>query len=515
MARILRQYQTDLIVGAREAFMRYMRVLLVLATGGGKTVIFSEIVRGAEQKGKAATIIVHREELVTQASMSLAENGLTHRIIAPAKVIRDTMRDHINAYGKSFIHPATDVVVASVQTLVRNFDKLPDPDLIVVDEAHHATAGSWLKVLQRYPNAKVLGVTATPERLDGKGMNNVFEVLVKGISVQELIEQGFLCVPRIFSPPVNVDFAAMHTQFGDYKRDELEDAMSEGAIIGCALEHYKQICDGVPAIAFCVSVRHAEQVAEKFREAGYRAIALDGNTDKTVRKSSLAALGRGELDIVTSCDLISEGVDVPLVAAAILLRPTKSLTLYMQQVGRVLRPYPLHSPIMQLPHMQRLIGMDGTHYAFILDHAGNTLRHGLPQAHRNWTLEGKKKRGGGDRAPGLRRCPIESCSAVHAVQCRKCPECGHDYNLPLPGEPILSFGEEVGPREVAGRLMEITDTPDWAGGQSLVRTPLKTLVKLAQTEAHFRQIAAARGYKKGWVHFAMQESKAQAAGDWK
>lgn len=495
----LRPYQFRDVGRIREEFQTHNNVLYQLATGGGKTVVFSHIVHGIDKANRSVTILVHRQELVAQCSMSLAENGLMHRIIAPSHVSRDCMRDQIRRFGKGYIHPATDVVVASVQTLVKNFNKLPPPDWIIGDEAHHFTPKStWGKILNQYPKARVLGVTATPERLDGKGMANCFDTLVCGPTMQELIDQNFLCVPKCYSHPPGVDLN-MKTQFGDYKKSESEEKMSGRKVVGDAVEHYGDLCRGVPAVAFCVTVKHAEIVAEKFCQAGFRAIALDGKTDKQIRKGALDALGRGDLDVVTSCELISEGVDVPLAAAAILLRPTQSLSLYLQQVGRVLRRYPVDSPIMKRPNMAAL--MDGdTHYAYIIDHAGNIGKHGLPQANREWILtEDKVKRP--KAAIGEKDCP--KCEFVHIAALDACPSCGHSY-VKETRNYRGGTAEEL-PLEIDGTLIEFADKPHWAGGLSLQKAPLKKLLGLAHAETHFKQIAAARGYKPGWVYFRMKE----------
>lgn len=504
MSVVLRDYQDDGVSKVRQAFTRVNRVLFCLPTGGGKTVVFCHIAESANKKGNSVTVLVHREELVTQCSLSLAENQLMHRIIAPPKVQRETMRDHIEIHGRSYIHPATDIVVASVQTLIRNFSKLPPPDLIIPDEAHHVQPKStWGKIIAHYPKAKVLGVTATPERLDGKGMDNCFDELVVGPSMSELIERNYLCIPKLYSHG-GADTQDMHTQFGDFRKDEAEEKMSGRVVVGDAVDHYMQICRGVPAIAFCVTVKHAQQVAERFSQAGLRAIALDGTTDKAIRKNALRALSCGQLDIVTSCELISEGVDVPLAAAAILLRPTQSLTLNLQQVGRVLRRYPMHLPIMQQPHMRDLIDADGKrHYAFILDHAGNWMRHGIPQAERNWKLTTDKERRK-KSPPGTHECP--RCKVTHQIGPDNCPFCGFAYVTP--DETNLFAGAGGGDNsvtEIAGRLHEITDTPGWTGGLSLIRSPLKELLKKAHAETHFKEIAAARGYKPGWAYFRMKE----------
>lgn len=507
MAYELRPYQKDAIHRIRDAFSRVPRVLFQAPTGAGKTVIFSTIARGVEARGNSLVILVHRQELVEQCSMSLAENTLNHRIIAPATVQKEIMREQMRQHSKTYIHPASDVVVASVQTLIRNFRKLPPPTMIITDEAHHLAKGNtWDKVAQQYPNARSLGVTATPVRLDGKGLKNCFDELVIGPSVQSLIDENYLCRPRVFQASVTADLGGVHTKFGDYQKNELEEAMSQRALIGDAVQHYRDICPGVPAIAFCVSVKHAKMVAQQFCDSGFRAVALDGNTDKGIRRKALKALGDGQLDIVTSCDLISEGVDVPLVGAAILLRPTQSVAIALQQMGRVLRLYPMQKPIMQEERMQCLIGENGEHQAFILDHAGNTLRHGLPQMERGWTLtDDRQRRKRKSLEPPVVVCPTcQYTNEVGATQCERCKCLLPDTQNGNGGD---GSGVRLTPEVINGKLVEANMKPHWAGGLSLKASPLRDLVPLAKTREQLQEIQHARGYKDGWPYWVLSERR--------
>ena len=304
------------------------------------------------------------------------------------------------------IHPSdAPVQVASVQTLVRRLARIKwTPDLIVIDEAHHASAGSWETILQQWPTVPRLGVSATPVRLDGRGLKSVFDALVLGPSVAELIADGFLTPSRIYAPPLQADLSKVRTRAGDYATDQAADAMNRPTVTGDAIAHYQRLAAGQPAIAFCCTTDHAKNVAAQFRDAGVRAETLLGITPLERREQLVAQLRDGSLQVLVTVDVVSEGFDCPSAVAAILLRPTQSEGLYLQQVGRVLRPSP------------------GKQHALILDHVGNVHRHGFPDDHREWTLEDRPKRGrGGPAAPTVRTC--QTCFAAFKPA-PICPVCG-------------------------------------------------------------------------------------------
>ncbi len=392
----LRDYQADCIGGIRDAYRAGRRSpLLVSPTGSGKTVMFAYIANGTSRKGNRVLILVHRQELVDQTVRTLHAFGVDHGVIAAG---RSPDRTHA-------------VQVGSVQTVVRRLEFFR-PDLIIIDEAHHGTAGSWRKVIDANPQARILGVTATPERLDGRGLGEVFDELIRGPEVAWLIDNGHLSRPVYYAPPQAVNLAGLHIRGGDFAKDELAKAMDNKAITGDAVEHYARICRGAPAVAFCASVAHAQHVSEQFQAAGFRADVLDGTLDRDTRRDRVKALGDGRLHVLTSCEIINEGFDLPIVAAAILLRPTMSLGLHLQQIGRVLRPAP------------------GKDRAVILDHVGNLARHGFAEDERDWSLEGRKrkkrKKADDEEDINVRQCP--GCYCCHAPA-PTCPECGHVYEV--------------------------------------------------------------------------------------
>lgn len=354
--------------------------------------IFSYIARHASAKGSRVWIIAHRKELIVQASKTLRQFGVPNGIIKAGVTPM----------------PHFPVQVVSVQSVVGRIGKIAPPDLIVIDEGHHATSNTYRRVLEAYPEAKVIAVTATPCRLDGKGLQDVFDDLILGPSTAELIEAGFLSPVRYFAPPGKADLSGVRVKRGDYVTSDLEDAMNRQVITGDAVEHYRTICDGQPMLSFCVSVKHAEDVAGAYRQAGYRAASVDGSLSDAEREDRIEGLGSGKYQVLTSCDLIGEGLDVPICVAAQLLRPTASLVLHLQQIGRVLRV------------------AEGKSHAIVLDHVGNLRKHHFAETEREWSLSGRKatKHKQKDEGVDVRSCL--QCFAAHDPA-PSCPYCGYVY----------------------------------------------------------------------------------------
>lgn len=478
MSLTLRPYQESGVQGLRTVLRQgYRAPLYVLPTGGGKTAVFTYIGNNASAKGKEVWVLAHRKELVIQASRSLATFGLAHGIIAPAAKVRAAMADHMDRFGHHLVDQFANVHVASVQTLVRRLDKVRPPDLIIVDEAHHAPAGQWDKIISAFPDAVKLGVTATPVRGDGYGLGNHFDTLVQGPTISELIDWGYLSQPVVYSPPSQLDLAGVKKRGGDYVASQVADRVDTPKITGDAVSHYNRLCPGTPAIAFCASVKHAEHVAEEFWAAGWRAASIDGSMDDRTRDQRIRDLGEGRLNVLASCDIISEGTDVPIVGAAILLRPTQSLSLYLQQVGRALRPN---------PYKDRTV---------ILDHVGNCLTHGVPDEDRGWTLDTSRPGAGqGGQAPDdtlqTRQCP--QCFAVHR-QVLRCPECGFVYE----------GGGDI-PEQQDGELREVTEEDKKA-----LRRQRRQEEAEAETLEDLQKLEKQRGYKPGWAYHRWKARQAK------
>lgn len=348
--------------------------------------MFSFVTKTSLERGQNTMILAHRSEILDQIEATMVSVGV------PVGVVR--AEEHSPAQGKA--------TIASVQTLVKRFDRTPVPDLVIVDECHHAVAGTWAKVFAQYPKARFLGVTATPERMDGRGLGELFDHLVIGPSVSDLIAQGYLATPRYFRPPNAPDVSSLHMRMGEFAMDEAEALMDKPSITGDAVAHYKQHLYPRTAVAFCISIEHAHHVAESFRANGVTSAVIDGKMTRDERREMVKDLASGAIQVLTSCDLISEGFDLPSVGGAILLRPTGSLSTHIQQIGRPLRPK-----------------KDGSK-AIILDHVGNVMRHGPAEKHREWSLDSRKRTSKQENDPQNKTC--RECFCI--FQGPRCPECG-------------------------------------------------------------------------------------------
>lgn len=448
----LRPDQAALLNAAMGRLLSGCPSLLVTApTGWGKTVVFSALAARLSQAGKRVFILVHRAELLDQVSRTLTELEVEHGCIAP----------------HAPNHKDKAVQVASVFTLCRRLADYRRPDLLIIDEAHHAIMSTtWGRIIRAYEAVPRLGVTATPERLSGEGLQDTFQELIHGPTVKDLIAQGHLSDYRLFAPPVTYT-EGVHRRAGDYDKKELATVMDKPTITGDALDHYCKLARGKRAIIFCVSIQHAAHTADNFSRAGLAAASIDGTMDRMARRNLVREFSRGAIQILTSCDLISEGFDLPAIEVAILLRPTQSLALYLQQVGRALRPYP------------------GKPYALILDHAGNALRHGLPDDERQWSLEGREKRtgGNGEASVGCRTCG--QCFAAVRTGTAVCPYC--QWVFPIESREV---------EQVDGVLEEID--------RQMLRVQQRREVGRASEFTDLLRIQKERGYRSGWAYHVQQ-----------
>jgi superfamily II DNA or RNA helicase len=406
----VRDYQADMIERARAQLRQHRSVLVQSPTGSGKTVLSAFMAGSATTKGLKVAFLVHRRELIKQTAATYSEVGIPYGIVSSG-ITGDRHKP---------------VQICGIQTLVKRLDYFNHFDLIIVDEAHHATASMYATVLDAYPKAKVVGLSATPERLDGAGLSKYFQSMVDGPKVSWLIESGYLSKFRLYAPS-QPDLTGVHMLGGDYNRKELESAVVRPGLVGDAVTHYSKLAQGKRAMVFCVSIKHSLSVVERFQAGGYRAAHIDGTMDQFVRDALIADFVSGRIQVLSSVDLVSEGFDLPAMEVAILLRPTKSLSLYLQQVGRALRISP------------------GKDEAIILDHAGNAMTHGLPDDDRTWSLDGRKKRkrvkDDDEPAVPVKQCP--DCYHVHRPA-PECPRCGHEY-------PTLGRTVE----ELEGELQEV------------------------------------------------------------
>lgn len=423
----LRPYQLEIADKVRAAYRDGFRCPLVVAsTGAGKTVIFSYITHSAFRRGNPVLLSAHRKEIIRQISMSLARFGIEHQIIAPPKLVRQIQVAHYKAFNRIFVKSDSIVMVGSVQTLVSRFDQIdatvtratalaakPPKLLIVMDEGHHVTEHTqWGRVMDRYHTqfgGLGLVVTATPERLDGRGLGvghgGYADTLIQGPPMRWLIENGYLSPYDVFTSAKRVDTTGVGKRMGDYISAQLEQAADKPTITGDAIDHYRRRANGMRAVVFCVSVRHSMHVAEMFNAAGIAAAHIDGEVDDDVRDKAIMDFADGRITVLTQVNLVSEGFDLSSIAqkdvtidCVIDLAPTESLVNFMQRGGRMLRPAPGKC-------------------AVYLDHAGNFMRHGMLEDDREWSLEGRKKKprtSESDKEPGVDRlstCP--QCFSIH------------------------------------------------------------------------------------------------------
>ena len=425
-----------------------------MPTGAGKTVVFSQITQSAVDKNNNVLILVHRRELIKQASEKLAAINVDHGIIAAKFKPKDS-----------------PIQIASVQTLVRRLDTTKfKPSLIIIDEAHHAVAGSWSKIINHYSDAILLGVTATPCRLDGRGLKEFFDDLIIGPTIPELVDLGYLSPHRVYAAPKPVVLDGLRTLAGDFAKDDLALRMNEYTIKGDIIEHWRKYASTLPTIVFCVNIEHAEAVAEKFNESNIKADIITGEMKTDDRDQVINDLSNGSTQVLVSVDVVSEGFDLPQVSCAILLRPTKSEGLYMQQVGRILRP-------------------QKDKVAIVLDHVNNTREHGFVDDVRHWSLDAKaKSKRDNQKAPSVTVC--ENCFATYRPQ-RACPQCG--------------FVKEKAIRKInyeEAELIELKREEVRLNAEE--KTQRNSEYRNAQTLQDFLAIAERRGYKKGWAYFAFK-----------
>lgn len=376
-------------------------MLILSPTGSGKTVLTAFMLQSAARKNMSSWFICHRRELVKQSMETFDKTGVYHGVIA--------------AGFPQNLKPL--IQIASVQTLINRHEKMPRPRLIIWDECHHVKAETWARIFRAYPDAFHIGLTATPERMDGKGLNDFFKNLIQGPSVSELINSGYLCDYKAYIPST-VDMSQARTQGGDFVKSDQAAILDKPSITGSAVDEYIKRANGKRNIVFCATIDHSKHVAEQFNARGIPAAHLDGDTDQNTRDQVLDKFKKGEILTLTNVDLFGEGFDLPAIEVVTLLRATQSLPLFLQMVGRGLRTFP------------------GKDKAIILDHVGNMERHGLPDDDREWSLLGRQKSrgGGGAKLASVVVCPM--CFAANEPHSTYCVECEHTFEKKTSGRKL-------------------------------------------------------------------------------
>jgi superfamily II DNA or RNA helicase len=423
----LRPYQTDLIARTYQSYQAGNRnVLAVLPTGGGKSVIVSQIILDGHQQGLSECVIAHRNELVGQMSLHVARRGIPHRIIASKQSVAQITAEHRREFGRSFINPDARCSVVSVDTLVAREAELQawaaQIQRWTIDEAHHVLrANKWGKAVRMFTNAYGLGVTATPRRADGMGLgehhDGVFQDMILGPSMRDLIDMGALCEYEIAVP--ESDFQIDDDQLapsGDWSSKRMREASKRSHIVGDVVIEYQRRAPGKRGICFATDVETANEMAHRFNEAGIAAAAVSAKTPNEVRNDYIRRFRDGRLTMLVNVDLFGEGFDVPAVEVVIMARPTASLAVYLQQFGRALRP------------------LDGKPYGLVIDHVSNWKRHGFPDKQHLWSLDRREKRAKRELDPDdipLTAC--RSCSRPYERCLPACPYCGEAPPVPEGG----------------------------------------------------------------------------------
>jgi len=455
----LRDYQQECVDNVRTALGRSRRVLLQAPTGAGKTRMAAHMQDNAHAKGVRSWFICHRRELVEQTAKTFRDFDMPFGFIAAGFAP----------------NPYQPIQICSIDTLKNRIGKVQPPGLILWDEAHHVGAAGWAKVQGHFDRAYHIGLSATPQRLDGKGLDAHFDELVPGPQVAELIERGYLARYKLYSVP-GADLSAVHTKMGDFVKGESAAAMDKPSIVGDIVAHWVKYAQGRKTIGFAVTRQHSEHMAAAFNAAGIPAAHLDGETEKGERRRTLQALAAGEIQVVWNVGLFGEGFDIAAnsgmdvtIGCVIDAAPTRALGAWLQRCGRALRPQ--------------------TDYAIILDHSGNLGRHGLPCQQREWTLEGRARTGRkSDDEAEVRVKQCEKCFFVYPSG-NVCPECGHVHEVQ---------GRKL--EEVAGELQEV-DT-------EASRAAIRQQMGQARTLDQLKDLEKQQGKKPGWaehVHKAREE----------
>lgn len=465
----LRPYQQELNDKVESKWAGGFPVVIMrLDTGGGKTRCIGALV---EKNAGASCVIAHRDTIVSQLSLALAECGVRHRVIASDKTRRKIAERHVKLFGKSYLDPNSPCVVASVDTLIRRTgleEWAAKVTLWVIDEGHHAVIDNkWHKAVKLFTNPAVRGLlaTATPERPDGKGLgipslggDGLAYAIVDGPPMQWLIDEGYLCTYRVICADSHVtELLGSVGSSGDWSTAQLKAAEGQTPIVGDAVSTYRNLnaggITGVPAsptprrnVVFASNVETASKILAEFRTRGLRAELVTGDTLDELRWRAFDDLEAGRLDVILAVDVISEGTDFPALEVATLARATASIIVFRQQVGRVLRPLPTPQYRAARTREERLaaIAASPKPLAYIVDHVGNFVRHGPPNRPRDWSLASTRGSRGKSDVIAYRACLNPMCLQPYERFRTCCPYCGSEPPPPRErSSPAMVEGDMV------------------------------------------------------------------------
>src|SRR5574343_10717 len=455
MKHITREYQTlayQMVFGSWGG--GHKKPLLVMPTGSGKTSTAALIIEKFIKEKKKVLFIAHRRELVEQAYTRFAVHGMDAGLILPG-----------------YYPNGHNLIVASVQTLIRR--EVPDVDLIVVDESHHSMSKTFLRVIDEHvaKGEKILGLTATPYRLDGKPLGFIFDDLIIPTTIQNLIDDGYLVSPRYFGAQRD-DLEDVKKVAGEYDTKEMFKRYNKKTLYDNIIDQYVNFGGG-RALVFCLNIEHSMLTRDAFKEAGFAAAHIDGDTGVEERMSTLRAFRAGRVEIVCNCNLFTEGFDLPAIDTIILNRTTASLCLYTQMVGRALRP------------------SEGKEHGIIIDMGNNVRNHGFVEDGGEYELHQKMKKKGEGLYP-IKTCP--KCFSIVPAGCLACPICKHVF-------PVKEM------ERVSAPFQEITND------QTLRKKKLPPHLRKRwsmMTREELEEVASLRGYKKGWVYMQLRQKERMA-----
>lgn len=396
-----RDYQTSALHQIRCAIRDgYKDILVVSPTGSGKTVIGAQVMNSARQKYKHSIFAAHRREIIHQTSDKLDKFDCPHGVILAGEARA----------------PVELTQVCSIQTFnsrhILGDMRAPECEIIIFDEAHRSLAATYQIMRSMYPDAILIGLTATPCRGDGRGLGKMYKILIEVISVRELIDLGFLVEPKVFAPVEPPDLSDVKTSGDDWARTELEEIMDTQQLVGNVLHDWQSRASDRQTVIFASGVRHSKHIYEEFKNAGIEIEHIDGETEPNLRDDILVALEHGDIKCVTNADVLLEGWDCPPVSCAVLARPTKSYGLYLQMAGRTMRPF------------------YGKTDSLIIDHAGAVYRHGFVQDAGNWSLNPDEKiterraKAAAEKTQEELQTTCRECWTVYNNS-PYCPECGY------------------------------------------------------------------------------------------
>lgn len=442
-------YQSELVNRVRNSLAKGNKgVLIVSPPGSGKSVMIAEIARLTVKKGGHVLFTVHRKELVQQIK-------------------------------QAFINQKVDLSHCTINTVIKvknRLKKLPKPTLIIVDEGHHSRAKTYQEIFDYYADVPKLGFTGSPWRLSGQGFDDIYSDMVEGPTVSWLIEHQHLAPYVMYGQKIG-DFEKLKVgSTGDYTNQSVEE-FEKTVIHGDIVKSWQKFAKGKKTIVYCFSINFSKQVAKEFCEAGITAVHVDSKTPTVEREQIMSDFKAGKIKVLCNVDLVSEGFDVPDCSCVVMLRPTQSLVLYLQQSMRAMRYQPNKT-------------------AVIIDQVSNFTRFGLPDDKREWTLKGRSKRKTQENTVMIRECP--QCFAVIGAGSVKCPYCGYDFSEEIERQRKIDIEKQEKLQRITRKQKAKVNFETDYKQVELANKPVSELNSMKE----LRTYAEINGYKNpsGWAY---------------